>query len=243
MLGSEPDQPPRIRCQSVIYSVSLINGERRAIAGEYWLGEVARAAIAPLLPAVHSGARRKDDRPMISGMIHALRSFCRWQDCPAVRSPSTTVYNRLNRWRRSGRWRADRQNPRRLRPRRSAVRLPPDAGSPRRHHRRQRGCCNAVLAGLPDRRWGYVARQPRQDIAFHGTATAIRSDPTRKQLWPINRETCNQRNLVERRFNRRSDFRRIANRYDKLARNLAFAIALAAIALWRPIESGAQVKG
>ena len=33
-------------------------------------------------------------------------------------------------------------------------------------------------------------------------------------------------------FNRLKDFRRIATRYDKLARNFASAIALAAIALW-----------
>jgi putative transposase len=33
-------------------------------------------------------------------------------------------------------------------------------------------------------------------------------------------------------FNRLKDFRRIATRYDKLARNFASAIALAAIVLW-----------
>jgi transposase len=33
-------------------------------------------------------------------------------------------------------------------------------------------------------------------------------------------------------FNRLKDFRRIATRYDKLARNFASAVALVAIILW-----------
>jgi transposase len=32
------------------------------VAGEYWLGDEAWAAIDPLLPKVYAGARRKDDR-------------------------------------------------------------------------------------------------------------------------------------------------------------------------------------
>src|SRR5271163_1065706 len=74
------------------------------MAVEYWLTDAAFAAIEPLLPAVYSGARRQDDRRIISGIIHVLRSGCRWKDCPAVYGPSTTVYNRFNRWSRRGRW-------------------------------------------------------------------------------------------------------------------------------------------
>jgi len=76
------------------------------VAGEYWLGEKAWAAIDPLLPKVYAGARRQDDRRIISGIIHVLRSGCRWMDCPAVYGPHTTVYNRFNRWSRRGRWQA-----------------------------------------------------------------------------------------------------------------------------------------
>jgi transposase len=68
------------------------------MAGEYWLNDKAWAAIDPLLPKVYAGARRKDDRRVISGIIHVLRSGCRWQDCPSVYGPPTTVYNRFNRW-------------------------------------------------------------------------------------------------------------------------------------------------
>jgi transposase len=74
------------------------------MAGEYWLTDAAFAAIEPLLPQVYSGARRKDDRRIISGILHVQRSGCRWQDCPALYGPSTTVYNRFNRWSKRGLW-------------------------------------------------------------------------------------------------------------------------------------------
>src|SRR3954452_10498505 len=74
------------------------------MATEYMLDDEAWAAIEPLLPKVYAGARRKDDRRIISGIIHVLRSGCRWKDCPAAYGPPATVYNRFNRWSRRGRW-------------------------------------------------------------------------------------------------------------------------------------------
>jgi putative transposase len=41
---------------------------------------------------------------VLSGIIHVLRAGCRWQDCPAIYGPSTTVYNRFHRWSRRGLW-------------------------------------------------------------------------------------------------------------------------------------------
>lgn len=75
------------------------------MAGEYWLSDEAWATIEPHLPTVYAGARRKEDRRIISGIIHVLRSGCRWQDCPAAYGPYTTVYNRFHRWSRRGLWR------------------------------------------------------------------------------------------------------------------------------------------
>jgi transposase len=74
------------------------------MAGEYWLSDRAWAAIEPLLPKNQPGARRVDDRRVISGIIHVLRSGCRWQDCPACYGPATTIYNRFNRWSHRGLW-------------------------------------------------------------------------------------------------------------------------------------------
>ena len=41
-----------------------------------------------------------------------------------------------------------------------------------------------------------------------------------------------QHNLIERMFGRLKDFRRIATRYDKLARNFFSATLIAAIVIW-----------
>jgi transposase len=75
------------------------------MAGEFWLDDRQWAAIAPLLPRHQSGAHRKDDRRIISGIIHVLKVGCRWQDCPAIYGPPTTIYNRFHRWAARGIWR------------------------------------------------------------------------------------------------------------------------------------------
>jgi transposase len=41
---------------------------------------------------------------VISGIIHVLQAGCRWQDCPPCYGPSTTIYNRFNRWSHKGLW-------------------------------------------------------------------------------------------------------------------------------------------
>jgi transposase len=74
------------------------------MAGEFWLNDQAWNAVEPLLPKNRPGARRVDDRRVISGIIHVLRSGCRWKDCPAVYGPRTTIYNRWNRWSGRGLW-------------------------------------------------------------------------------------------------------------------------------------------
>ena len=66
--------------------------------GIFWLSDEQWAAIEPHLPYYAAGRRREDDRRIISGIIHVLQSGCRWRDCPPEYGPSTTVYNRYNRW-------------------------------------------------------------------------------------------------------------------------------------------------
>ena len=70
----------------------------------FWLSDEAWAAIQPHLPKNQPGARRVDDRRVISGIVHVLKVGCRWCDCPADYGPSTTIYNRFNRWSRRGFW-------------------------------------------------------------------------------------------------------------------------------------------
>jgi transposase len=70
----------------------------------FWLGDEAWAAIEPHLPRNQPGARRVDDRRVISGIVHVLKTGCRWKDCPPVYGPPTTIYNRFNRWSRRRLW-------------------------------------------------------------------------------------------------------------------------------------------
>ena len=70
----------------------------------YWLDDEAWSKIEPHLPRGRRGARRVDDRRVISGIVHMLQSGARWRDCPAEYGPYTTVYNRFNRWSRQGIW-------------------------------------------------------------------------------------------------------------------------------------------
>ncbi len=74
------------------------------MAKTFWLDDQSWAAIEPLLPSNQPGARRVDDRRVLSGIIHVLMSGCRWRDCPAVYGPPTTIYNRYNRWSQRGIW-------------------------------------------------------------------------------------------------------------------------------------------
>lgn len=70
----------------------------------FWLSDEAWAAIEPHLPHNQPGARRVDDRRVISGIIHMLKCGGRWADVPPDYGPPTTIYNRWNRWSRRGVW-------------------------------------------------------------------------------------------------------------------------------------------
>ena len=70
----------------------------------YWLSDAEWSRLEPLMPRRRRGAHRVDDRRVISGIVHMLRSGARWRDCPAAYGPYTTIYNRFNRWSRQGIW-------------------------------------------------------------------------------------------------------------------------------------------
>ena len=70
----------------------------------FWLDDDARTAIEPHLPKNQPGARRVDDRRILSGILHVIKVGCRWKDCPVEYGPPTTVYNRFNRWSRRQIW-------------------------------------------------------------------------------------------------------------------------------------------
>ena len=70
----------------------------------FWLSDEAWAAIDPHLPRGKPGKPRVDDRRVISGILHVLKTGCRWRDVPPEYGPATTIYNRYNRWSQRGLW-------------------------------------------------------------------------------------------------------------------------------------------
>ena len=70
----------------------------------FWLTDAQWARIEPHLPTDVRGKARVDDRRVISGIIHVLKSGCRWCDCPPEYGPPTTIYNRFTRWAQRGVW-------------------------------------------------------------------------------------------------------------------------------------------
>src|SRR5712691_6048783 len=70
----------------------------------FWLNDEQWRQIEPHLPTDVCGKDRVDDRRVISGILHVLKSGCRWCDCPPEYGPPTTIYNRFVRWARRGVW-------------------------------------------------------------------------------------------------------------------------------------------
>ena len=70
----------------------------------FWLSDEQWQRIESYLPTDSRGVERVDDRRVISGIVHVLKSGCRWSDCPPEYGPPTTIYNRFVRWARRGIW-------------------------------------------------------------------------------------------------------------------------------------------
>jgi transposase len=60
----------------------------------------------------------------------------------------------------------------------------------------------------------------------------IPSTTSRKRPIPYDQQAYRRRNMIERAFCSLKDFRRVATRYDKLARNFLAAVEIAAVILW-----------
>lgn len=85
---------------------------------------------------------------------------------------------------------------------------------------------------------GYDAMALVELAATRGTRAHIPTQKDRKRQRNIDPSIYRKRNLVERFFNKLKHFRRIATRFDKLARNFLAAVALASVRLWtRAYES------
>ncbi len=78
----------------------------------------------------------------------------------------------------------------------------------------------------------YDSAELREELAAHATKSVIPNRSNRKLLFTFNRRLYKLRWRIEAAFNRLKDFRRIATRYDKLARNYLASVCLVAALVW-----------
>jgi transposase len=79
---------------------------------------------------------------------------------------------------------------------------------------------------------GYDSRAIVELIQTHGATAHIPTQKDRRVQRSVDPKLYRQRNLIERCFNKLKHFRRIATRFEKLARNFLAAVLLASTRLW-----------
>ena len=89
----------------------------------------------------------------------------------------------------------------------------------------------ALIEGLP-------AEVVMADTAYdadhlrQGALAVIPNNPSRALKYPLDKHLYAQRHLVECCFSKLKQFRRVATRFEKTARNYRAVVTLAAIILW-----------
>ncbi len=78
----------------------------------------------------------------------------------------------------------------------------------------------------------YDADHLRAFLQARGTLVVIPNKSNRVNLYPFDGGKYKARNVIERSIGRIKDFRAIATRYDKTARNFLSGICLAAVIIW-----------
>jgi transposase len=96
-------------------------------------------------------------------------------------------------------------------------------------------CPVAQRLKSPERLLGdkaYDSAELREGLDQRGTRPVIPNRCNRKQPFSFNKRIYKLRWRIESAFNRLKDFRRIATRYDRLARNYLASVCLAAALVW-----------
>ena len=78
----------------------------------------------------------------------------------------------------------------------------------------------------------YDSAELRQWLQERGTRPVVPNRSNRKQPFRFDKKAYKLRHRIENAFCRLKDFRRIATRYDKLARNFLAAVCLVAAIVW-----------
>ena len=83
---------------------------------------------------------------------------------------------------------------------------------------------------LADR--AYDSAGLRDWLNERGTKAVVPNKSNRKQPFTFDKKSYKQRHCIENAFCRLKDFRRIATRYDRLARNFLASVCLVAAVVW-----------
>ncbi len=78
----------------------------------------------------------------------------------------------------------------------------------------------------------YDSTELRDELHRRGTRPVIPNRSNRNQPFSFSKRLYKLRLRIETAFNRLKDFRRIATRYDRLARNYLASVCLAAALVW-----------
>ena len=78
----------------------------------------------------------------------------------------------------------------------------------------------------------YDADHLRKMIADKGALAVIPNNPSRAKKYDVDKHLYAQRHLIECCFSKLKQFRRVATRYEKTARNYLAVVTIAAIVLW-----------
>ena len=66
------------------------------MADLFWLSDAQWALIEPFMPKNQPGARRVDDRRVISGIVHVLQTGGRWRDCPGAPAHASARFRTMH---------------------------------------------------------------------------------------------------------------------------------------------------
>ena len=78
----------------------------------------------------------------------------------------------------------------------------------------------------------YDSAELRRWLKLRGSKVVIPNKANRKQPFSFDRASYKKRHRIENAFCRLKDFRRIATRYDRLARNFLASVCLVAAIVW-----------
>ena len=78
----------------------------------------------------------------------------------------------------------------------------------------------------------YDSDKFREFLIARGRIPVIKPNPTRKKIPSFDKASYKGRNVIERAFSHLKDWRRVATRYDKLARNFRATVTLALLFRW-----------